>query len=78
MHGFTEDGFFAEYARIDSNNLVKIPQGMDLTTAAPLFCAGLTGYRSVEMSSLKAGQWLAIVGCGGLGALGQHSTFLII
>ena len=70
MCGFTCDGFFAEYARIDSRSLVRIPDDMDLTSAAPLFCAGLTSYNAVHRCGLKKDQWLAICGLGGLGHLG--------
>lgn len=43
---------------------------MDVKTAAPLFCAGVTAYHGIEDCELKAGQWIAAIGCGGLGHLG--------
>jgi D-arabinose 1-dehydrogenase-like Zn-dependent alcohol dehydrogenase len=43
LHGFGEDGFFAEYAVIDYRNAIILPESMDLQSAAPTFCAGITG-----------------------------------
>lgn len=38
-----------------------------MSRAAPLFCAGITAFHSVDSCELKPGQWLAVIGCGGLG-----------
>lgn len=43
MHGFTCPGHFAEYSVADSRNAMVLPEGMDMISAAPLFCAGITG-----------------------------------
>jgi hypothetical protein len=43
LQGFVVDGFFAEYAVVESRNAIKLPNSLDLTQAAPLFCAGITG-----------------------------------
>ena len=43
LSGFGTDGFFAEYAAVDYHNAIQLPEGMDVTTAAPFFCAGITG-----------------------------------
>ena len=69
MQGFTADGFFAEYAVEAWQNLAKLPSSTDLKTAAPIFCAGITAFHSVDSCELKEGQWLAVIGCGGLGQL---------
>ncbi|KAM5352824.1 hypothetical protein ACJ41O_005546 [Fusarium nematophilum] len=69
MHGFSCEGHFAEYSVSDYRNAMVLPQGMDLDTSAPLFCAGVTAYHAVRGCDLKEGQWIAIVGCGGLGHL---------
>lgn len=69
LQGFTADGFFAEYAVEDWQNLAKLPESMDLTKAAPIFCAGITAFHAVDSCELKPDQWLAVVGCGGLGQL---------
>ncbi|KAI9877857.1 MAG: hypothetical protein M1830_002631 [Pleopsidium flavum] len=69
LHGFGEDGFFAEYALVDYQNAIILPQNMDMKTSAPVFCAGITAYHAVNECDLKPGQWLAVIGCGGLGLL---------
>jgi len=86
LHGFGTDGFFAEYAAVDYHNAIQLPEGMDVGTAAPFFCAGVTGivnvilfrllslthlaaFHAVDNCELKPGDWLAVVGCGGLGQL---------
>lgn len=43
LHGFTTDGHFAEYSLSDYRNAMVLPDGMDMVSAAPLFCAGITG-----------------------------------
>ncbi|KAF2115234.1 chaperonin 10-like protein [Lophiotrema nucula] len=70
MQGFTLDGYFQEYVCVDARATMVLPEGIDVKTAAPLFCAGVTAYHGVEDCQLKPGQWMAIVGCGGLGHLG--------
>ncbi|ORY69036.1 chaperonin 10-like protein [Pseudomassariella vexata] len=69
MHGFSCEGHFAEYSVADCRNAMVLPDGMDMITAAPLFCAGITAYHAVKGCNLQEGQWIAIVGCGGLGHL---------
>jgi len=67
LQGFVVDGFFAEYAVVDWQNAVKLPENLDMSRTAPLFCAGITAFHSVDSCELKPGQWLAVIGCGGLG-----------
>ncbi|ORY06915.1 alcohol dehydrogenase [Clohesyomyces aquaticus] len=67
LQGFMVDGFFAEYAVVDWQNAVQLPKNLDMSKTAPLFCAGITAFHSVDSCELKPGQWLAVIGCGGLG-----------
>jgi propanol-preferring alcohol dehydrogenase len=69
LQGFTTDGFFAEYAVVDYQNAVILPESLDPRTASPIFCAGITAFHSVDSSELKKGDWFGVVGCGGLGQL---------
>ncbi|OAL53128.1 GroES-like protein [Pyrenochaeta sp. DS3sAY3a] len=69
LHGFTCPGHFAEYSVADSRNAMVLPKDMDMISAAPLFCAGITAYHAVKGCNLQPGQWIAIIGCGGLGHL---------
>lgn len=70
MQGFSEDGYFAEYAVVEARGTMILPEGMDTVSAAPLFCAGVTAFHGVEDCHLQPGQWMAIIGTGGLGHLG--------
>ena len=68
--GFTHWGSFAEYVAVDyaDTNLVSLPDSMDFVTAASLGCRFATAFRAVvHQGNLKAGQWIAIHGCGGVG-----------
>lgn len=55
--------------QVDWQNAIKLPASIDIKTAAPIFCAGITAFHAVDSSELKPGDWLAVVGCGGLGQL---------
>ncbi|CAF1234333.1 unnamed protein product [Adineta ricciae] len=67
--GFTIDGCFAEYSLMDANFAVKLPDGMDPFTSAPLYCAGVTVYKALKVSRARPGEFVSIVGVGGLGSL---------
>ncbi|MCF2856383.1 alcohol dehydrogenase AdhP [Pseudoalteromonas sp. SMS1] len=67
--GYSVDGGYAEYCLANANYAVKIPENLNFVDAAPLFCAGVTTYKALKVSGAKPGQWVAIVGAGGLGHL---------
>ena len=51
MHGFSTAGHFAEYSVSDYRNAMVLPEGIDMISAAPLFCAGVTGESLFAQSS---------------------------
>ncbi|PWN87441.1 GroES-like protein [Acaromyces ingoldii] len=63
--GFTMDGSFQQYAIASARHLTPIPDSLDLETASPLLCAGVTVYRAVKEARLTPGETVAIVGAGG-------------
>lgn len=68
--GFTHDGSFAEYVRIDHAdvNLVRLPDSVDFVSAAALGCRFATAFRAVrDHGHVHRDQWVAIHGCGGVG-----------
>ena len=67
--GYSVNGCFAEYALMDANFAVKLPEGMDPFTSAPLYCAGVTMYKALKVSLVRPGEWVSIVGVGGLGSV---------
>lgn len=62
--GRDEDGGYAEYMKADPKFIYKIPEFYSDAEAAPLFCAGAIGYRSLLLSQLKEGQLLGLTGFG--------------
>ncbi|KAI0097647.1 hypothetical protein GGR51DRAFT_465023 [Nemania sp. FL0031] len=68
--GFHVNGFFQEYVLVDYHNAVVLPPEIDVKRASPLFCAGITAFNCIDSCELQPGQWIAIVGCGGLGQYG--------
>ncbi len=40
--------------------LTKIPDGLSLEAAAPILCAGVTVYKALKQSGLRAGQWVVL------------------
>lgn len=68
--GFTGWGSFAEYVALHAAdaNLVAIPERVDYAAAASLGCRFATAYRAlVVRARLQAGEWVTIVGAGGVG-----------
>lgn len=69
--GINRDGAFAEYHVVDCRMASHLPSNVSFQTASPLACAGVTIFRAILVSGLKAGDWLGLVGAGGgLGHLG--------
>jgi alcohol dehydrogenase, propanol-preferring len=48
--GYSLDGGYAEYVAVDARYCFTLPDRFDDTSAAPLLCAGLIGYRSYRMA----------------------------
>ena len=66
-HGLNVPGGFAEYVVADAHFAVALPDGVDPVMTAPVMCAGVTAYGAIRRAGLKAGERLAVFGCGGLG-----------
>ncbi|TDV65745.1 alcohol dehydrogenase AdhP [Pseudomonas sp. LP_7_YM] len=67
--GYTVDGGMAEECIVVADYSVKVPDGLDSAAASSVTCAGVTTYKAVKISNIRAGQWIAIYGLGGLGNL---------
>lgn len=57
-------GGYAEYMTVRENFAFDLPAGISDTNAAPLFCAGAIGYRSLILTQLKNGDPLGFIGFG--------------
>jgi len=65
--GYTKPGGYAEYMVAPAAFVGRLPQGTDPYAMAPILCAGVTTYRGLKRTMARPGQWVAIVGIGGLG-----------
>lgn len=62
-------GGFADKVRAAANSVVAIPEGIDLESAGPLFCGGITVFNPLLQYDIKATDKVAVIGIGGLGHL---------
>lgn len=62
-------GGFADKVRAEEASLVSIPDSIDLSSAGPMFCAGVTVFNPFLQFNIKPSDKVAIVGIGGLGHL---------
>lgn len=60
-------GGFATEVRVDSRFAFELPAALDVNTAAPLLCAGLTVFSPLERFKVGPGVRVGVVGVGGLG-----------
>jgi propanol-preferring alcohol dehydrogenase len=65
--GYTKPGGYAEYMLARADFVAKLPKRADLNAIAPILCAGVTTYRGLKRTGAKPGDWVAIIGIGGLG-----------
>jgi propanol-preferring alcohol dehydrogenase len=65
MSGYTVDGSFQQYALAAAAHVARIPKELDLEAISPILCAGITVYKGLKESGVRAGQYVAIVGAGG-------------
>jgi propanol-preferring alcohol dehydrogenase len=57
-------GGYAQYMTVDERFAFRIPEVFSDAEAAPLFCAGAIGYRSLRLSRLGKGARLGLTGFG--------------
>jgi alcohol dehydrogenase len=68
--GFSLPGSFAELVAVPraDANVVRLPDEVSYAAAAALGCRFATAYRAVVThGGVEAGQWVAVLGCGGVG-----------
>jgi uncharacterized zinc-type alcohol dehydrogenase-like protein len=75
-------GGFSENIVVDENYVLHVPEKLDLASAAPILCAGITVYSPLKHWKAGPGKKIGIIGIGGLGhmaikiakAMGAHVT----
>jgi alcohol dehydrogenase, propanol-preferring len=65
--GYSVNGGFADYVLAPAAYVGRIPEGLSAIDVAPILCAGLTTYKGLKETDTKPGDWVVIVGVGGLG-----------
>lgn len=65
--GYSKPGGFAEYLVAPAAYVGRLPAEADPYALAPILCAGVTTYRGLKRSQARPGQWVAVIGIGGLG-----------
>ena len=65
--GYSKPGGYAEYMIARADFVARLPKRADLVAIAPILCAGVTTYRGLKRTNTRPGQWIAVVGVGGLG-----------
>lgn len=60
-------GGFADKVRAAANSVLPIPEGVDLESAGPLFCGGITVFNPLVQFGVKPTDQVAVIGIGGLG-----------
>ncbi len=63
-------GGYSDHVVVSDRFVVKLPDGVDPASAAPLLCAGITTYSPLRHFGVKSGHKLGVVGMGGLGHMG--------
>lgn len=67
--GYTVDGAMADQVIVTADYAVKVPDNLDPVAASSITCAGVTTYKAIKESKIRPGEWLAVLGAGGLGNL---------
>ncbi len=73
MIGKDVDGGFAEFARVPSRNVLKVPLTLPIDQAAILGCAVSTAFHALRRGRAKEGETVLV---NGLGGLGLHAVLL--
>jgi uncharacterized zinc-type alcohol dehydrogenase-like protein len=63
-------GGFAEYVQANVKSVVALPKGIDMKSAGPMFCGGITVFNPLVQYDIKPTDKVAVIGIGGLGHLG--------
>jgi alcohol dehydrogenase, propanol-preferring len=67
--GYSKPGGYAEFMVAPAAYCGHLADGIDLYEMAPILCAGVTTYRGLKRTGVRPGQWVAVIGVGGLGHL---------
>ncbi len=60
-------GGFADKVRAEAYSVVKVPEGLEMERAGPLFCGGITVFNPLIQFATRPTDKVAVIGIGGLG-----------
>jgi uncharacterized zinc-type alcohol dehydrogenase-like protein len=63
-------GGYSEGIVASQDYVLRLPEGLDPATAAPILCAGITTYSPLKHVGVKPGDKVGVAGMGGLGHMG--------
>jgi uncharacterized zinc-type alcohol dehydrogenase-like protein len=67
IDGTPTHGGYSEKIVVKQDFVVRVPDNLDLSAAAPLLCAGITSWSPLKNANVGPGSKVAVVGLGGLG-----------
>lgn len=81
--GYTKGGY-SDKIVVKESFVLRIPDNLDLSAAAPLLCAGITTWSPLSHWNVKKGDKVGVIGLGGLGhmaikfanAMGAHVVMI--
>ncbi len=65
--GYSKPGGYAEYMVAPAAFCGRLSPEVDMVEIAPILCAGVTTYRGLKRTGARPGQWVTVLGIGGLG-----------
>ena len=60
-------GGYSDHIIVNQDFVLKVPKNLDIKSAAPLLCAGITTYSPLRHWKVKKGDKVGVIGLGGLG-----------
>lgn len=67
--GISHFGGFASHIDVAADYVYEIPEILNSSEAAPLFCAGATAFNAIKATDVSSGMRVAVLGVGGIGHL---------
>ena len=66
--GLKQKGGFATHCLVENEKFLVNIDGLEAADVVPHACSGITVFNALEkIGPLRVGEWLAVMGCGGLG-----------
>lgn len=68
--GTMTQGGYSDSIVVSEHFVLRMPEGLDPASAAPILCAGITTYSPLRHHGVGAGHKVGVIGMGGLGHMG--------